>query len=85
MFFQLTLGQTGLLTEASATLLLLDIFKWLLVIVAGLYLFVAMIIVRQIGLMRATVTVPHTVRLQLLSYLHFIAAVLLLLYFVLVL
>lgn len=83
MLFQLMVNPGGTFTQADATGLVLELFKWLLVIISVLYLFVAVIISRQIGLMRSTVTTPHTTRLQLISYIHLILSVVLLLYFVL--
>lgn len=83
MMFQFMLDPGTPFTQADATGLVLGLFKWLLVIVSILYVFVAVIISRQIGLMRATVTTPHTKRLQLISYIHLILSLVLLLYFVL--
>ena len=70
-------------TQADAVGYVLALFKWLLVAVSVLYVLVAVIISRQIGLMRATVTTPHTKRLALISLIHLACAVVLLVYFVL--
>ncbi|NCN51255.1 MAG: hypothetical protein GW762_00515 [Candidatus Pacebacteria bacterium] len=83
MLFQLILNPTTQFTQADATGFVLAIFKWMLVIVAILYMFVAVIITRQIGLMHATVSTPHTVRLRLISLVHLALSGVLLLYFVL--
>ena len=85
MLFQLMLQPDFLTNGTSAVGLLLELFKWLLVILSGIYVLVAVIITRQIGLMRATVSTPHTARIKLISLVHLLLSVLLLLYFIFVL
>lgn len=83
MLFQLMVSPDSPFTQVDATNFVLEIFKWLLVMVSLLYVFVAVIISRQIGLMRETVTTLHTVRLRLISFIHLALSIVLLLYFVL--
>lgn len=83
MLFQFILSPDSPFTQADATAFILGIFKWLLVAVGVLYMFVAIIISRDISLMRATVTTTHTGILRLISYIHLLLSGLLLLYFLL--
>ncbi len=83
MVFQMMVTPLSGFSQAELTGYILELFKWLLVAVSILYVLVAVIIIRQIGLMRATVTTPHTQRLRLVSIIHFACAVILSVYFVL--
>ncbi|MCA9369363.1 hypothetical protein KC721_03625 [Candidatus Woesebacteria bacterium] len=83
MLLQLMVSPGPGFTQADAAGYLLALFKWLLVAVSFLYVLVSVIITRQIGLMRATVTTPQTRRLVLVSLIHLACAIVLLVYFVL--
>lgn len=85
MLFQLIVNPNAPFTQVDATAFILALFKWLLVAVGVLYVLVAVIIVRHIGLMRATVSTPHTSILRLIGFVHLVLSGVLLLYFVLVL
>lgn len=83
MLFQFILSPDTPFTQADAVAFILGVFKWLLVAVGFLYTFVAIIITRDIGLMRATVTTAHTGILRLISFIHLALSGVLLLYFLL--
>ena len=83
MLLQIFMSVGDPVTQADLTAALLLVVKWSLVLLSGIYIALAVIISRQIGLMRATFTTPHTYRLSALSYVHLFCAVLLLLYFIL--
>ncbi len=76
---------SGFPLNVDASDMLSLIFKVLLLAVSLLYILFAILVMREISLMRRAVTVPNTSVVTLISLVHLILAVLLFLFFLLVL
>ncbi|MBP9820373.1 hypothetical protein KBC79_06600 [Candidatus Woesebacteria bacterium] len=65
--------------------LLLSVFKLLFIACAFLYVFFAFIVIRQVSLMKDTVSTPFSAYLQFLSYVHFAVSLGVVLFYIIVL